>query len=139
MAAFLDKFKFGRKPPTGSGSKKTAPAKAVAKAEKTAAAPVDDRDTGIATFVLKHPHVTEKAARISSNRQYVFVVPISATKIQVKDAIRKLYGVRPASVNMIRVKGKQVRFGGRVGKQKDWKKAVVMLAPGAALSVYEGV
>ena len=143
MSAFLDKFKFGRKPPTGASAKggsvsgtKKASTKKVATA---LAAPTGDRDTGIATSVLRHPHVTEKAARMSGQRQYVFVVPLKATKLQVRDAVTKLYGVRPIKVNMVRVKGKQVRFGQRGGVQKDWKKAMVTLAPGAALSIYEGV
>ncbi len=136
MAAFLDKFKFGKKPPTGEAAKK---ASAKAPAKKDAPAPTGDRDTGIATRVLLHPHVTEKAARISGTRQYVFVVHPRATKIQVKEALFRLYGVRPASVNIVRVKGKQVRFGRTLGRQKDWKKAVVTLAPGASLSIYEGV
>lgn len=137
MAAFLDKFKFTKKPPTGSAKKPTA--KKAATAAAAVAAPAGDRDTGIATSVLRHPHVTEKAARMSGKRQYVFVVPIKATKLQVRDAVAKLYGVRPTRVNMVRVKGKLVRFGQTAGVQKDWKKAVVTLAPGAALSIYEGV
>ncbi|TAK04999.1 50S ribosomal protein L23 [Patescibacteria group bacterium] len=142
MAAFLDKFKFGRKPPTGAGAKKAPAKKAASKAPLSGAgvaAPAGDRDTGIATSVLRHPHVTEKAARMSGQRQYVFVVPLKATKLQVRDAVNKLYGVRPIRVNMLRVKGKHVRFGQTSGVQKDWKKAVVTLAPGAALSIYEGV
>ena len=139
MAAFFDKFKFGKKPPTGSSAKKTPAKLAGAKAATAVEAPAGDRDTGIATLVLRHPHVTEKAARISGQRQYVFVVPINATKLQVKEAVTKLYGVRPTEVNTVRVKGKQVRFGQRLGVQKNWKKAVVTLAPGAALSIYEGV
>lgn len=138
MAAFLDKFKFGKKPPTGASAKKAAVKKSVP-AAASVAAPAGDRDTGIATLVLRHPHVTEKAARMSGQRQYVFVVSPKATKLQVRDAVNKLYGVRPIRVNMLRVKGKQVRFGQRSGVQKDWKKAVVTLAPGAALSIYEGV
>lgn len=139
MAAFLDKFKFGKKPPTGEAAKKAAPAKAKTAAAKKEAAPAADRDTGIATRVLMHPHVTEKAARMSGARQYVFVVHPRATKIQVKEALFRLYGVRPTDVNMVRVKGKQVRFGQTFGRQKGWKKAVVTLAPGASLSIYEGV
>lgn len=138
MAAFLDKFKFTKKPPTGTVAKK-APAKKADSKAAVVAAPAGDRDTGIATSVLRHPHVTEKAARMSGQRQYVFVVPLKATKLQVRDAVAKLYGVRPTRVNMVRVKGKQVRFGQTAGVQKDWKKAVVTLAPGAALSIYEGV
>lgn len=136
MASFFDKFKFGKKPPTG-GAKKAA-AKS-AEGAVSVAAPAGDRDTGIATLVLRHPHVTEKAARVSGQRQYVFVVPVGATKLQVKEAVLKLYGVRPVSVNVVRMKGKRVRFGGRPGIQKDWKKAVVTLAPGASLAIYEGV
>lgn len=146
MSTFLDKFKFGRKPPTGASAKsgsasggKKAPAKKTASTTAAVTAPSGDRDTGIATSVLRHPHVTEKAARMSAQRQYVFVVPLTATKLQVRDAVMKLYGVRPIGVNIVRVKGKQVRFGQRSGVQKNWKKAMVTLAPGAALSIYEGV
>lgn len=124
MPSLFDKFKFTKKPPQ---AKK---ATAVKEGAKQPAAKMDAKDTGIALRILSRVHTTEKAARLNANNQYVFAVALSATKLQVKDAIRNVYGVRPLAVNMIRVKGKQVNFGRTHGRQKNWKKAMVTLPEG---------
>ena len=123
MPSLFDKFKFTKKPP--QAKKVTAVKEGVKPAAKA-----DARDTGIALRVLTRLHTTEKSARLNAKNQYVFAVALSATKLQVKDAIRNVYGARPVAVNMIRVKGKQVNFGRTHGRQKNWKKAVVTMPEG---------
>lgn len=85
------------------------------------------------------PLVTEKASVLNALNQYVFAVAKDANKIEVAKAIEAIYGVRPTSVNMLRVSGKNVRVGRIQGKRKDWKKAVVTLPAGKSIKVYEGV
>lgn len=92
-----------------------------------------------ASTVILAPIVTEKAAHLASQAQYVFRVAIHANKIQVRDAIRMMYGVTPISVNMQKQDGKQVRFGRTRGVRKGTKKAIVTLPKGKTIEVYEGV
>jgi len=89
--------------------------------------------------VLVKPLVTEKATDLSSSNKYVFVVTNAANKIEVAKAVYAVYGVRPVSVNIISMKGKQVTRGRIKGKRKDWKKAIVTLKKGDSIKIYEGV
>lgn len=107
------------------------------KVEKVAAkTPVNLADT---SSVIVKPLISEKAATLASDNQYVFVVEKNANRIQVRNAIKGLYGVEPVSVNIMNVQGKKVRFGRRKGKRSDWKKAIVTLPEGQSINVYEGV
>jgi large subunit ribosomal protein L23 len=60
-------------------------------------------------------------------RKYIFVVPVSANKSEVSKAVEREFGVKVADVNMIRMKGKQRRYGRSTGKMTDFKKAIVTL------------
>lgn len=95
--------------------------------------------SGQAYRVLVKPMVTEKATNLGSSNQYVFMVGIDTNKIEVAKAIQEVYGVKPISVNIIKVKGKKVNRGRITGKRKDFKKAIVTLKKGDTISVYEGV
>jgi large subunit ribosomal protein L23 len=95
--------------------------------------------SGQAYRVLTKPMVTEKATNLGSSNQYVFMVGIDTNKIEVAKAIQEVYGVKPISVNIIKVKGKKVNRGRITGKRKDFKKAIVTLKKGDTISVYEGV
>ena len=99
----------------------------------------EKRSYGNAYRVLARPHVTEKAANLGAENKYVFVVSPDANKIEIAKAIREVYGVKPASVNIIKVKGKKVNYGRMKGKRKDWKKAIIMLPAGKSINIYEGV
>ncbi len=114
---------------------KKAPAKA---ADKKAEAP-KSANALKAPLVLKSPHVSEKAARLASASTYVFDIPLSAGKIEVRKAVEALYGVNVVRVNIARGKGKAVRRGRTSGVRSDWKKAHVTLKTGQKLDLYEGV
>lgn len=75
--------------------------------------------------VLKAPHSSEKA--FGKERQYVFKVQKSATKLEIKKAVEGLFSVSVDKVSVLNVKGKARRFGQITGRCKDWKKAYVML------------
>ncbi len=93
----------------------------------------------VASTVILAPVVTEKSAHLASCAQYVFQVDIHANKIQVRDAIRTMYGVTPLSVNIQHQIGKSVRFGRTRGVRKATKKAIVILPKDKRIEVYEGV
>jgi large subunit ribosomal protein L23 len=97
------------------------------------------KDTGEAYRVLIKPLITEKVSFLGQYNQYVFEVSPNANKIQIAKAIENVYGVRPKSVNVLPIKGKEVRYGRTVGKTKERKKAVITLRPGEKIEVYEGV
>lgn len=93
----------------------------------------------VGSDVILRPIVTEKSAYLAVQSQYIFEVQPRANKVQVKDAIRKMYSITPVSVNIQSVEGKKVRRGRVQGKRKDWKKAIVTLPKGKKIEVYEGV
>lgn len=81
--------------------------------------------------VLLSPRMTEKATVLAdSHRQFVFKVSSSATKIQVRQAVEKLFNVVVKKVNILNVKPKRRHFGRREGMIKGWKKAYVSLEEG---------
>jgi large subunit ribosomal protein L23 len=80
--------------------------------------------------LIRSPVITEKATRLSEHGQYVFWVPLDATKPEIKVAVESLFGVQVLAVNTLVQKGKTKRFRGRPGRRSDAKKAFVRLAPG---------
>jgi len=88
--------------------------------------------------VIKRPLVTEKTtiAR-EEERKYYFEIDPRATKIDVRNAVEKIFKVKVADIHTVNMKGKRKRMGRIMGKRKDWKKAVVTLAPGASIEIFE--
>lgn len=81
--------------------------------------------------ILLAPHITEKATMMGEKaNQYVFKVASDADKGEIKSAVESLFTVQVDSVRVLNVKGKQKRFGARMGRRKDWKKAYVKLKDG---------
>ena len=89
--------------------------------------------------VLEAPVITEKSTLAGEHNQVVFRVPLEATKPQVKEAVETLFKVEVKAVNTLRVKGKQKRFRGTLGKRSDVKKAIVTLADGHSIDVTTGL
>lgn len=87
--------------------------------------------------IILRPVVTEKAACLASQGKYVFEVVKNAGSVEVKNAIALMYGVRPTKVNIQNYRGDKVSFGKNTGRQKYWKKAIVTLAKGSKIDVYE--
>ncbi len=89
--------------------------------------------------VIKRPIVTEKATVQKENSNQVsFEVDRRANKIEIKQAVEKLFKVKVLAVNTMTVKGKVKRMGRFTGKRPDWKKAVVTLNKGETLPFLEG-
>ena len=89
-------------------------------------------------IVIK-PVVTEKSIGLMENNKYVFKVALSANKIEIKKAIEEIFKVKVVDVNTVRVKGKEKRMGRSVGKTSDYKKAIVQLAEGDSIEIFEGL
>jgi len=89
--------------------------------------------------ILRKPIITEKSALMQEKGRYVFEVAKGATKHDVKRAVQEAFDVSVVKVNTMNVRGKTKRYGPRPARQRSWKKAVVMLAPGNAITIFEGV
>ena len=86
--------------------------------------------------VLLAPHVSEKAARASeSGNQFVFRVRGDATKPQIKAAVELMFEVKVEAVQVVNAEGKLKRFGQRLGRRSDTKKAYVRLADGQTIEL----
>ncbi|RUM93811.1 MAG: 50S ribosomal protein L23 [Thiothrix sp.] len=81
--------------------------------------------------VLLSPHVSEKSALAAdTGNQYVFRVATTATKPEIRKAVESVFEVKVQAVRVVNVKGKGKRFGARMGKRSDWRKAYIRLKPG---------
>jgi large subunit ribosomal protein L23 len=93
--------------------------------------------------VLRRPLVTEKSSYQSGTlNQYSFIVSDTATRTQVKDAIETLYDVNVVRVNVINVpakRGRRLRSRRLLVRKPAYKKAVITLAEGQRLEIFEGV
>ena len=79
--------------------------------------------------ILLVPHVSEKSTLLAEvNNQHVFKVAADATRSEVKQAVEELFKVKVDKVRILNVKGKAKRFGGRMGKRSDMRKAYVSLS-----------
>lgn len=89
--------------------------------------------------VLLAPVVSEKSAAVADTAgQYVFKVLTDATKREISRAVEKMFEVRVEKVQVVKVKGKQKRFGRMLGRRSDWKKAYVKLQPGYDIQLDSG-
>lgn len=91
--------------------------------------------------VLLRPIVTEKSLLgVELDNQYTFEVDMRANKLQVKEAVELAFDVTVTEVNTVVMPVKTTRRGKRVNIRKSkWKKAVVALAPGNSIQLFEGV
>lgn len=86
------------------------------------------------------PLITEKGKRLKEeNNQYYFKVDRRANKIEIGKAVEELFGVHVLKVRTINVPGKPKRLGRYEGRRPGWKKAIVTLAEGETIEIFEGV
>lgn len=83
-----------------------------------------------ASGIILRSHVSEKASSLQQNNEYVFEVFSSATKLMVRDALERTYGVNAQKVRIINVKPRKVRVGKFQGTKPGFKKAIVGLRKG---------
>jgi large subunit ribosomal protein L23 len=88
--------------------------------------------------IIFEPVVSEKSYDlVSDNNTYTFVVDRRSNKTEIKQAIENIFNVKVTSVNTMNRKGKRKRTGWIVGKRKDTKRALVTLAAGDTIDVFE--
>lgn len=88
--------------------------------------------------VIRHPIVSEKSYALIAQNKYTFRVHPSAHKTQIRQAVQEIFDVRVTDVRTIRMKPKPKRRGWTRGTTRSWKKAVVELAPGERIELFEG-
>lgn len=90
--------------------------------------------------ILVKPIVTEKTHdQLDRLGVYTFVVANDANKIEIAQAVEKQFNVKVKNVRTLRYAGKERRVGRWVGRRASWKKAVVTLAEGDTIELFEGV
>ena len=90
--------------------------------------------------IVKKPLVSEKSQALKEKaNQVTFEVAHDANKIEIRAAIQKIFNVRVVSVNTLITRGKERRVGKRVGRQSNWKKAIVTLKPDQKIDLFEQI
>ena len=89
--------------------------------------------------VLLKPTITEKSTLLQESGRYTFQVNLKANKGLVKEAVEKNFNVTVVDVNITKLHGKQKRYGPKMKKMPDIKKAIVTLKPGDRINLVEGL
>ena len=94
--------------------------------------------------IIKKPVITEKMTENGEKQnRYGFVVDKRANKVQIKQAVKEIYGVEVASVNTMNYSGKtksrNTKSGLITGKTNSFKKAIVTLADGETIDFYSNI
>jgi Ribosomal protein L23 len=91
--------------------------------------------------VILKPVLTEKSMGIMADKKYTFIVHKEANKIQIKEAVEKMFpGTKVDSVNTMNREGKKRRRGNKVGYTARSKKAIVKLTEASAdITIFEGL
>jgi large subunit ribosomal protein L23 len=89
--------------------------------------------------VIIRPVVSEKSYVLASTGKYVFRVHPTAHKTQIRQAIEALFEVNVLSVRTQTVKSKPKRRGLTSGRTRGWKKAIVQVAPGQEIPIFQGL
>lgn len=90
--------------------------------------------------IIERPILSEKSMDMSHGGKYTFRVSKDANKIEIADAVTRIFKVNVAKVNTMTVRGKKRRVGRYPeGRTTDWKKAIVTLEPGQSITMFEGL
>lgn len=93
--------------------------------------------------ILKKPLVTEKVSALNEKGKYGFLVDSDANKVEIKNAVEKMYGVNVEKVNTMNVMGKvksrYTKAGVLSGRKPSYKKAIVTVAEGEVIDFYSNV
>lgn len=87
--------------------------------------------------VILAPIVSEKSYSLIDQNAYTFMVHPQANKTEIRNAVETIWGVKVVGVNTINRKGKSKRFRFATGKRPDTKRAIVKLAPGDKIEIFE--
>ena len=89
--------------------------------------------------IIRRPIIlTEKANLLrESHNQVVFEVARAANKVEIREAVQKLFNVKVTNVNTLVMRGKDRRMGRGYAKMQNWKKAIVTLKAGDTIEFFE--
>ncbi len=88
--------------------------------------------------VIRRPIVSEKTSGLTENNQYVFEVAPGANKLQIKEAVAAIFDVEVVKVNTMVMPYKRGRRGRKFYRRtQQWKKAVVTVAEGDKIDLFE--
>jgi large subunit ribosomal protein L23 len=87
--------------------------------------------------VIIRPVVSEKSYAGIEQNAYTFLVDPRSNKTEIKEAVQRIWGVRVTSVNTLNRQGKTKRRGYTKGKRADQKRAIVTLAEGDSIEIFE--
>ena len=88
--------------------------------------------------VIVRPVVSEKSYAGIERNTYTFLVDRRANKTEIKEAVQRIWDVRVVSVNTLTRRGKEKRRGWTRGRRPDEKRAIVTLAEGDTIAIFEG-
>ena len=89
--------------------------------------------------VILRPIVSEKSYALAGADRYTFRVHPDAHKTQIRQAIEELFDVSVLEVRTMSVKSKPKRRGQIFGRTRSWKKAMVQVAPGDTIPIFQGL
>ena len=92
-----------------------------------------------ASQVIIRPVVSEKSFVQAEIGKYTFRVHADAHKTQIRQAVEQLFDVKVRDVRTVSVKSKPKRRGAYAGRTRTWKKAIVQLAPGDTIPIFQGL
>jgi large subunit ribosomal protein L23 len=92
-----------------------------------------------ASQVIIRPVVSEKSYVLAAADKYTFRVHPSAHKTQIRQAVESLFDVNVIGVHTMSVKSKPKRRGTTAGRTRSWKKAIVQVAAGQSIPIFQGL
>jgi len=87
--------------------------------------------------VILRPVISEKSYEMLDDNKYTFIVDRNANKTHIKQAVEKIFDVKVVSVNTMNRRGKVKRRGLIVGKRPDTKRAIVTVADGDRIELFD--
>ncbi len=89
--------------------------------------------------IIKRPLDTEKVDKMRDREnKFAFEVAMQSNKTEIKQAVESIFKVKVLAVHTSIARGKQRRIGQSIGQRSNWKKAIVTLKEGDAISLFEG-
>ncbi len=88
--------------------------------------------------IILEPVVSEKSYALMAEGKYTFRVDDRVHKTQIRDAVEKIFDVGVVEVRTVKMPSKPKRRGLHHGRTRSWKKAIVQLAPGDRIELFEG-
>ena len=87
--------------------------------------------------VIVEPVISEKSYALLDEGRYTFIVDPRSNKTEIKQAVESIFNVKVTNVNTLNRRGKTKRFGVVQGKRKDTKRAIVTLAEGDEIDIFD--